>query len=68
MMDGQPDGRIKSKIENHSTIVYKIPRNKIDDSKNVDVLNSSGIYFLIGIDDDTDKQVVYVGARNNKSR
>lgn len=61
MMDGEPDGRIKSKIENHSIIVYKIPRNKIDESKSIDDLNKSGIYFLIASDDESEKQIVYVG-------
>ena len=40
--------------------MYKIPRTKSDVSKDIKPLKQSGIYFLIGKNDE-DKQVVYVG-------
>ena len=68
LMDGEPSGRIKCTLANWTGIAYKIPRLQLEECKDRDDLKQSGVYFLFGHDDETDKFLVYVGqagARKN---
>ena len=68
LMDGDADGRIKCTLANWTGVVYKIPRTDLDKCKERKDLKQSGVYFLFGIDDHTDRSVVYIGqagARKN---
>lgn len=68
LMDGNADGRIKCTLANWTGIVYKIPRTDLDKCRERKDLKQSGVYFLFGIDDHSDRPVVYVGqagARKN---
>ncbi len=65
MIDGEPTGRIKSYISAKNGIVYKIPRKMFDSCKTGDGdivrhLKQTGIYFLVG-ENDEGKQTIYVG-------
>jgi hypothetical protein len=60
LMDGIPNGRIKCTLANWTGVVYKIPRVRLVDCKNIDVLKQSGVYFLFGRCEN-DKPLVYVG-------
>jgi hypothetical protein len=61
LMDGEPSGRIKCTLANWTGIAYKIPRIELDNCKGRDDLSQSGVYFLFGTSDQTDKSVVYIG-------
>ena len=61
LMDGRADGRIKCTLANWTGIAYKIPRTELDRCKDRDDLKQSGVYFLFGISDDTNENVVYIG-------
>ena len=68
LMDGDADGRVKCTLANWTGVVYKIPRTDLDKCKERKDLKQSGVYFLFGIDDHTDRPVVYIGqagARKN---
>ena len=69
LMDGDPTDRIKCKLDNRTSIAYKIPRTSIDKCKNIPHLEQSGIYFLFGTDHELN-DIVYVGqacVRKNKN-
>ena len=69
LIDGDPTDRIKCKLDNRTSIAYKIPRTSIDKCKNIPHLEQSGIYFLFGTDHELN-DIVYVGqacVRKNKN-
>lgn len=55
LIDREANGRIKAQISNWDTIAYKIPRDLLDKSKDLDAFKQSGVYFLFG------RNTVYVG-------
>lgn len=66
LMDGEPTQRIKCVLQNWTGIVYKIPRNMLEECKDgkfdiVKHLKQTGIYFLLGRDADTDNNTIYIG-------
>lgn len=68
LMDGDASGRIKCSLVNWTGVAYKIPRTELDKCKDRADLKQSGVYFLFGKSDETEKEVVYIGqagARKN---
>ena len=68
LMDGDASGRIKCTLANWTGLAFKVPRTELDRCKDRDDLKQSGVYFLFGISDETEKGVVYIGqagARKN---
>ncbi len=68
LMDGEAGGRIKCTLANWTGVVYKIPRTEIEKCRERDDLKQSGVYFLFGTSNETEKGVVYIGqagARKN---
>lgn len=61
LMDGSVNGRIKCTLANWTGLCFKIPRTSLDLCKDRKELKQTGVYFLFGKDDLTDKNVVYVG-------
>jgi hypothetical protein len=61
LMDGDVSGRIKCTLANWTGLAFKIPRTALDACKDRDELKQTGVYFLFGKDESTDKGVVYVG-------
>lgn len=55
LMDGKADGKIKAQITNWNGIAYKIPRELLNECKELDAFQQSGVYFLFGLNS------VYVG-------
>lgn len=64
LMDGDPMGRVKCTMANWTGIAYKIPRTELGHCKERDDLKQSGVYFLFGTDEDTEKERVYIGQAN----
>jgi hypothetical protein len=60
-MDGEPNGRIKCTLANWTGVAYKIPRTELEKCGGRDDLSQSGVYFLFGSSDDTERNVVYIG-------
>lgn len=67
LMDGVSSGRIKCTLSNWNGLVYKIPRTQMDDCKDIEFLRQTGIYLLFGIDDESGKELVYVGQASVRS-
>ena len=61
LIDGKAIGRMKCTIANWTGIAYKIPRTEIERSRDRKDLSQRGVYFLFGTDEETEKQVVYIG-------
>lgn len=61
LMDGDVNGRIKCTLANWTGLAFKIPRTALELCKDREELKQTGVYFLFGKDDQTDKNVVYVG-------
>lgn len=64
LIDGITNGRIKYSNSNWTGLVYKIPRQKLDDCNNIPDLKGSGVYFLFGEDEDTGRDFIYIGQAN----
>jgi hypothetical protein len=60
LIDGDPNGRMTCELSNWSGKAYKIPRIKIKDCVDRADLSSTGIYLLLGKNDDGEDQV-YIG-------
>lgn len=68
LMDEDANERIKCTLANWTGVAYKIPRTELDKCKERDNFKQSGVYFLFGKSDETEKGVVYIGqagARKN---
>lgn len=61
LMDGDPTERIKASLANWTGVAYKIPRTTVENSKQIELLKQSGVYFLFGTDEEDSREVVYVG-------
>lgn len=60
-MDGDVNGRIKCSVANWTGVAFKVPRTSLDLCKDRNELKQTGVYFLFGVDDQTDNKVVYIG-------
>lgn len=61
LMDGNSDGRWMCELSNWTGKAYKIPRTMLKKCEGRPDLNSSGVYFLFGTDDETGNPFVYIG-------
>ncbi len=61
LMDGDVNGRIKCTLANWTGLAFKIPRTSLELCKDREELKQAGVYFLFGKDEQTEKNVIYVG-------
>ncbi len=64
LIDGDPNGRMTCELSNWTGKAYKIPRIKIKDCGDRTDLANTGIYLLMGKDEDGNDQV-YIGEAEN---
>lgn len=60
LIDGDPNGRMTCELSNWTGKGYKIPRIKIKDCVDRNDLKSTGVYLLLGKDNEG-KDLVYIG-------
>jgi hypothetical protein len=60
LIDGDPNGRMTCELSNWTGKAYKIPRIKIKDCVDRDDLQNTGVYLLLGKNDEN-KDLVYIG-------
>lgn len=60
LIDGDPNGRLTCELSNWTGKAYKIPRIKIKECTDRDDLKNTGVYLLLGKDEDG-KEQVYIG-------
>lgn len=66
LMDGVSDGRWICELSNWTGKAYKIPRSMLGQSKNREDLQSTGLYLLLGRNDELGgKDRVYIGEAEN---
>ncbi len=65
LIDGQADGRWISELSNWTGKAYKIPRTYVNQCTDRDDLSNTGVYFLLGRNDETDEEQVYIGETEN---
>lgn len=61
LMDGEVTGKIKCTLSNWTGVIYKIPRIYLADLKDRSEMKQSGIYFLLGHDDEKRRDITYIG-------
>lgn len=61
LMDGSEAGRWQATLSNWNGVGYKIPHSEIKNCSDLPELNTPGVYFLFGKDDESGKQFIYVG-------
>lgn len=71
LIDGSSTQRIKCTLQNWTGIAYKIPRAMLDSCKDsggdiVKHLKQTGIYFLLGKNADTEKNMIYIGQAGSR--
>lgn len=65
LIDGSADGRWVTELSNWTGKAYKIPRTLVSLCEDREDLCNTGVYFLFGINDETDRQQVYIGEAEN---
>ena len=66
-MDGTMEGRVKCGLANWTGLAYKIPRDYFAQSDSIKETKNNGIYFMIGVDEESDQPAVYVGQARQRS-
>ena len=61
LMDGSPSGRWQATLSNWNAVAYKISREDLKDCGDITNLNTPGVYFLFGKDDEVGKSFIYIG-------
>ncbi|WP_347298633.1 GIY-YIG nuclease family protein [Dolosigranulum savutiense] len=61
LMDGTASGRWMCELSNWTGKAYRIPRISYKETVHRDELRKPSIYFLFGIDDETDERMIYIG-------
>lgn len=64
LIDGDPNGRMTCELSNWTGKAYKIPRIKIRECHDRGDLTNTGIYLLLGKDEESNEQV-YIGEAEN---
>lgn len=60
LIDGDPNGRLTCELSNWTGLAYRIPRTEVKKCGDRPNLNSTGVYMLLGRNDD-DKEALYIG-------
>ena len=65
LIDGIPDGRWVSELPNWTGKAYKIPRTYINQCADRIDLEYTGVYFLFGQNENSERPQVYIGETEN---
>lgn len=64
LMDGQPNGRLQCELSNWTGKVCRIPTKLVKESESWSDLDRTGVYILLGRDND-DRGIAYIGETDN---
>ena len=64
-IEGEPTGRLKCELSNWTGIAYRIPHTMVPKCNDRAEFKHTGIYFLIGKDEDAITTKVYIGETEN---
>lgn len=65
LIEGTPTGRMKCELSNWTGVAYRIPHTMISKCTDRKELNNTGVYFLIGKDEDGITDKIYIGEAEN---
>lgn len=68
LMDGSASGRWQATLSNWNGVAYKIPRGDLKNCGDLPELNTPGVYFLFGKDDEIGKLFIYVGEADDAQK
>lgn len=65
LKNGTATGIIQCNLDEWIGVSYKIPRSKMKEAKDLKGINNTGIYILLGVDEDTGENRAYIGEAEN---
>lgn len=66
LMDGTSNGVIKCTRDNWNGVAFKIPRTDVGELADREDLKQTGVYLLLGVDEEAGQSSVYVGQAGNR--
>lgn len=61
LKNGTATGIIQCNLDEWIGVSYKIPRSKMKEAKDLKGINNTGVYILLGVDEDTGENRAYIG-------
>src|SRR5690606_13641575 len=68
LLDNDPTGAKLIELGNKVIKVFMIPRSRLDEHNNRLDLQQSGLYFLVGKEEESQEDAVYVGIATNLAK
>ena len=65
LRNGMPTGIVQCNLDEWIGVSYKIPRNRLNESKELKNIENTGVYILFGIDEETGENRAYIGEAEN---
>ncbi len=65
LKNGTSTGIVQCNLDEWIGVSYKIPRNRLNEAKELKNINNTGVYILFGVDEDTGDDRAYIGEAEN---
>ncbi len=65
LKNGTPTGIVQCNLDEWIGISYKIPRNRLNEAKELKGIDNTGVYILLGADEETGEDRAYIGEAEN---
>lgn len=61
LKNGTPTGIVQCNLDEWIGVSYKIPRNRLNEAKELKNIDNTGVYILFGVDEETGEDRAYIG-------
>lgn len=65
LRNGMPTRIVQCNLDEWIGVSYKIPRNRLNESKELKNIENTGVYILFGVDEETGENRAYIGEAEN---
>lgn len=65
LKNGMPTGIVQCNLDEWIGVSYKIPRNRLNEAKELKNIDNTGVYILFGVDEETGEDRAYIGEAEN---
>lgn len=65
LRNGMPTGIVQCNLDEWIGVSYKIPRNRLNESKELKNIENTGVYILFGVDEEIGENRAYIGEAEN---
>lgn len=65
LKNGIPTGIVQCNLDEWIGVSYKIPRNRLNEAKELKNIDNTGVYILFGVDEETGEDRAYIGEAEN---